>query len=46
VRCTHPLIGNYDRGGGDEKKFDQPLSSLGQVQAINYKEMAEADRRE
>jgi hypothetical protein len=46
VRCTLPLIGNYDRGGWDVKKFDQHLSSLGHVQAINYKEMAEANRCE
>lgn len=31
---------------GDEKKFDQPLSTLGKVQPIDYKAMAEADRSE
>jgi zinc protease len=31
---------------GDEKKFDKPLSSLGKVEEIDYKKMAEADKSE
>lgn len=31
---------------GDEKKFDKPLSSLGRVQAIDYKKIAESDKSE
>jgi zinc protease len=31
---------------GDEKKFDQPLSKSGKVQAIDYKQISEAERTE
>ena len=31
---------------GDEKKFDKPLSTLGKVQEIDYKKIAEADKAE
>jgi len=31
---------------GDEKKFDKPLSTLGKVEEIDYKKMAEADKSE
>jgi len=31
---------------GDEKKFDQPLSKLGKVQAIDYKQISQAEQKE
>ncbi len=31
---------------GDEKKFDQPLSTLGQVKAVDLKALIEAERGE
>ncbi len=31
---------------GDETKFDQPLSKFGKVQAIDYKQISEAERAE
>jgi hypothetical protein len=31
---------------GDEKKFDRPLSSLGKVQAIDYRKISETEKAE
>jgi predicted Zn-dependent peptidase len=31
---------------GDEKKFDKPLSTLGKVEELDYKKLAEADKSE
>jgi len=31
---------------GDEKKFDQPLSALGKVQPVDYRQLSESDRLE